>query len=168
MNYTNENARRQPGVYTQNSSATKYTGNPVDLLLARLDGARRTGKGWVAKCPAHEDKRASLSIAEGDDGRVLAHCFAGCRAADIVAAVGLELGDLFPRRFDASPLARGQRREYAQQAHVVAAAGILAMESRVVLIAAGELLADRPLNFDDYSRLAQDEQRITDARAVLA
>ena len=36
-------------------------------LLARLDGVRRTSNGWIALCPAHPDRTASLSIAEGDD-----------------------------------------------------------------------------------------------------
>ena len=49
----------------------------------------------MARCPAHEDRRASLSIGEGDDGRVLIKCFAGCAFEDIVRAVGLEPRDLF-------------------------------------------------------------------------
>jgi hypothetical protein len=41
--------------------------------------ARRVGPGrWVAKCPAHRDRSPSLSIAAGQDGRVLVYCFAGC------------------------------------------------------------------------------------------
>jgi hypothetical protein len=35
-------------------------------------------------------------VAEGDDGRVLLNCFAGCSLKDIVAAVGREVRDLFP------------------------------------------------------------------------
>ena len=42
---------------------------PVERLLAKLPDARRAGKGWSARCPAHEDRRASLSIGEGEDGR---------------------------------------------------------------------------------------------------
>ena len=70
----------------------------ADALLARLDGVRRSGNGWTARCPAHEDRTASLSIAEGDDGRVLVHCFAGCNTMDVLGAVGMMLGDLFPER----------------------------------------------------------------------
>ena len=71
----------------------------VDVLLARLDGVRRTGANrWVARCPAHEDRRPSLSITEGDTGAVLAYCFAGCTVASIAAAVGLDVADLFPPR----------------------------------------------------------------------
>lgn len=46
--------------------------------LVALLGARRTGKGWVARCPAHGDRSSSLSTAEGQDGRILLHCHAGC------------------------------------------------------------------------------------------
>ena len=53
---------------------------------------------WIARCPAHEDQRPSLSIRKVDDGRILLHDFAGCSAADVVAAVGLELSDIFPER----------------------------------------------------------------------
>ena len=48
-------------------------------FLDRLDGVKRTGAGrWLARCPAHDDKRASLAVRELDDGRVLVHDFAGC------------------------------------------------------------------------------------------
>ena len=57
---------------------------------------RRCGSGWTARCPSHEDRHASLSVAEGNDGRALLKCFAGCTAEAIVAAIGLELSDLFP------------------------------------------------------------------------
>lgn len=69
----------------------------ADLLLTRLQGVRKTGAAsWVAKCPAHEDKRPSLSITETPDGRILLHDHAGCASADVLAAVGLGFADLFP------------------------------------------------------------------------
>jgi hypothetical protein len=59
--------------------------------------ARRNGSGWIAKCPAHEDRVASLSISESkSDGRVLLHCHAGCMKESVLAAAGLEMRDLFP------------------------------------------------------------------------
>ena len=67
-----------------------------DRFLDLLDGLRRSGDGWSARCPAHEDRHNSLSVREGDDGKVLVHCFAGCTAEDIVAGLGLEMRDLFP------------------------------------------------------------------------
>jgi Protein of unknown function (DUF3987) len=69
--------------------------SPVERLLGSLPDAKRAGKGWLARCPAHEDRRASLSINEGDDGRALLHCHAGCEVEAICAAVGLKPADLF-------------------------------------------------------------------------
>jgi putative DNA primase/helicase len=69
---------------------------PVDRLLAKLPEAKPAGNGWSARCPAHEDRRASLSIAEGDDGRALVKCHAGCKADAICTAVGLRVLDLMP------------------------------------------------------------------------
>jgi putative DNA primase/helicase len=51
--------------------------------VARALKGHRGSKGWVAKCPCHDDRTASLSITDGDDGRLLLHCFAGCEFNDI-------------------------------------------------------------------------------------
>lgn len=70
---------------------------PIDRVLERLgEGLKRSGENWVGRCPAHEDRRASLSVSVGDDGRVLLHCHAGCETADIAAKMGMDLADLFP------------------------------------------------------------------------
>src|SRR5579859_6993864 len=71
---------------------------PIDHVLEHLTGVRKSGKGWVARCPAHEDRHPSLSITEGDDGRVLLHCQSGCHTADVVAKLGLTMAELFPPR----------------------------------------------------------------------
>jgi putative DNA primase/helicase len=63
-------------------------------LLSRLDGVRNQSKGWVARCPAHEDKKASLSINEGEKG-VLLKCFVGCSTSAICEALGFFERDLF-------------------------------------------------------------------------
>lgn len=52
-------------------------------------------KGREFCCPSHADRHPSLSISEGDDGRVLVKCHAGCEPKEIVAALGLNLSDLF-------------------------------------------------------------------------
>lgn len=69
---------------------------PVERLLAKLPDAKHPGKGWSARCPAHGDQRASLSVAEGEDGRALVKCHAGCKPDAICAAVGLRIVDLMP------------------------------------------------------------------------
>ena len=63
-------------------------------MLGHLDGVRRSARGWMARCPAHDDRRPSLSIREGRR-RVLLKCFALCTETEIQGAVGLALSDLF-------------------------------------------------------------------------
>jgi hypothetical protein len=68
----------------------------ANKLVERLEFCRRVGDGrWMARCPAHDDRNPSLSIRELHDGRVLVYCFAGCDTLSILAAIGLEMGDLF-------------------------------------------------------------------------
>jgi hypothetical protein len=63
-------------------------------ILQHFQGARRNGNGWMAQCPAHEDRNPSLSIHERE-GKILLKCFAGCSAEAVVSALGLQLSDLF-------------------------------------------------------------------------
>jgi hypothetical protein len=58
----------------------------VEEVLSRLQGVRRSGRGWMARCPAHPDRTPSLSVAaEGDT--LLLHCFRGCSFAEILGAL---------------------------------------------------------------------------------
>ena len=70
----------------------------IDVFLSRLNKVRQTGKGtWIACCSGHDDKNPSMTIAEGDDGRVLVHCFSQqCSIEDIASGVGLSVSDLMP------------------------------------------------------------------------
>ena len=139
----------------------------VNALLSRLDRVRQFGKGWSARCPAHEDRNASLSIAAGDDGKILAHCFAGCHVSEVLGAIGLQLADLFPRRLaDTSPNGRRELREAARQAQWHAALGVLAREATVVSVAAYAVLR-RDLTDADAHRVAVAIERIDAAREVL-
>ncbi len=58
----------------------------LDAVLSTLRGGRRCGRGWIAHCPAHDDRTPSLSVAERG-GTVLLHCFAGCAFEEILAAL---------------------------------------------------------------------------------
>jgi hypothetical protein len=72
---------------------------PAYLLLAKLVGVKATGKGrWMACCPAHADASPSLSLREMEDGRLLIHDFGGCEAHEVLAAVGMSVGELFADR----------------------------------------------------------------------
>src|SRR5262245_11655053 len=75
----------------------------LDSILALLQSATRDGHGWKARCPAHDDHEPSLGVSEGRDGRILMVCRVGCKTESVVAALGLEMKDLFteppaPRR----------------------------------------------------------------------
>lgn len=62
--------------------------------LAERLGGKLNGSGWMARCPAHDDRSPSLSISE-TNGKVLLHCHAGCTTEAVCTAAGIELRDLF-------------------------------------------------------------------------
>jgi len=74
--------------------------SPADLVKVALENhgcqPKQLGSGWTSRCPAHDDRTPSLSISQGKDGQALLHCHAGCSIEAIVAALGLEMKDLFP------------------------------------------------------------------------
>ena len=63
-------------------------------FLSHLEKVRPIRGGWMARCPAHEDRSPSLSITEGE-GKTLLHCHAGCAPEAIAKAMGLSMTDLF-------------------------------------------------------------------------
>jgi len=91
----NDLERRLP---TQGVSNSKGGNNsPIETLLSKLSNIVQTATGWSAQCPSHDDRRASLSIGEGDDGTALVKCHAGCDTSAVLAAIGLQLPDLFTK-----------------------------------------------------------------------
>ena len=72
---------------------------PVDVVLEHLTSVEERDGFYRAFCPAHDDRNTpNLDIKEGEDGRALLVCRAGCENADIISALGLEMKDLFERR----------------------------------------------------------------------
>ncbi len=69
---------------------------PIDRVLSHLEGVRGSGEGYMAQCPHHSDRQASLSVKAADDGKVLLHCMAGCDTRSVVESAGLSWVDLFP------------------------------------------------------------------------
>jgi putative DNA primase/helicase len=76
--------------------------DPVERVISRLEKVKKSGSGYVAKCPAHDDREPSLSIGYGDDGKAVLYCHAGCDAEEIVSRLGMTMQDLFPK--EAEPL----------------------------------------------------------------
>jgi hypothetical protein len=69
-------------------------GAALELVLGKLSGVRKHGGYWMARCPAHDDAHASLSIARGTSQPVVFKCHAGCDRDAILDALGLELTDV--------------------------------------------------------------------------
>ena len=55
--------------------------------LTKVLGGRWTGASGIACCPAHDDRTPSLSVRDGDGGKLLTHCFSGCSAESVWAAI---------------------------------------------------------------------------------
>ena len=130
------------------------TTNPTERLLERLDGVKETSAGrYMARCPAHDDKSPSLSVS-GKDGKLLVHCFAGCDAEEIMAAVDLTLADLFDKPMQHGPIPKRDRwdaRALLRQ---------LRSESEVILMAGNEIAKGCPLSAVDHERLCKAVNRI--------
>lgn len=126
----------------------------VNDLVARLEKSKRTSRdSWIACCPAHNDRTPSLTIRALDDGRILIHCFSGCGAADVMAAIGLETADLFPE-----PLGNLDRvRQPFSPADVLRA---LRHEAAIVALASADLAEGKPV---DRQRAWLASERIADA-----
>lgn len=63
-------------------------------LLGRLKGVQDKGGGqYMARCPVHDDKRASLALRMGNKGIVL-NCRAGCPVEAVAEALGVSMRDL--------------------------------------------------------------------------
>src|SRR5262245_42732112 len=88
----------------------------TERILPRLSAVRPRGENrWTARCPAHEDRSPSLAIRQTHD-RTLIKCWAGCKASDVLAAIGLKLGDLFDdHRYHDRPDALAQRKRRAAE-----------------------------------------------------
>lgn len=73
---------------------------PTERFLAALEerdcNPTPNSNGWSARCPAHEDRRPSLSVSEGTDGKVVFWCHAGCTFDNIRDAMGLSVAELMP------------------------------------------------------------------------
>ena len=132
--------------------------NPLDNILSRLDGVKRTPRGYVARCSNldHRDKSPSLVVSEAPDGRVLIHCFAGCDPVDILAGIGLELKDLFPE----SHLSQSERQQYHAQAKRREYAALFEHERLVAKIAQHRIESGERLDAANDARHQLAEKRL--------
>src|SRR5262249_39971070 len=54
--------------------------------LARALGAKRSGRQWVCRCPAHDDRNPSLIFWQGHSA-IRFKCYSGCSPEDVLAAL---------------------------------------------------------------------------------
>jgi hypothetical protein len=140
----------------------------AEPLLQRLDGVQKAGNGWRARCPACGGKSRKLSIAESDN-RVLVNCFSCTDADAVLAAVGLCWADLQPpRHWPLSAEEQRLARRAIREAGWAGALSVLALEAKVVQIAAVEVtkVAEVGLSVEDFGRLKLAVQRIDGAANV--
>jgi hypothetical protein len=145
----------------------------VEEFAAVLNAERR-GQNWAAKCPAHEDRRPSLSIKAGFDGRVLVRCWAGCTTDAVLIAMGLTFKDLFPGPVSPQKLASMRAKHAAAEARRLAliaeharACEKVELVQTVVSELAGQLALmpecdDMSTNFHHACNLLHDAQRSLD------
>ena len=140
---------------------TGSLGADVHRLLARLDKVKANGPGrWLACCPAHDDRSPSLAIRETGDGTILLKCFTGCPTSDVLAAVGMEMHELFPKRDSDAFRASKRPGERWVPRDVLAA---VAREALVVMLAAEAVSGGQALAPADLHRLAQAAGRLRSA-----
>jgi hypothetical protein len=135
----------------------------AEPLLSRLDKVMKSGNGWRARCPAHDGTGRTLTVAESDD-RVLVHCFAGCKAVDVLTAVGMTWADIQPPKH--WPQTREEKRK-AQRAirevGLLCAFEALWREGEIILAGGRHIAALEPLSAVDMARLSEAVDRVSGA-----
>lgn len=63
----------------------KFNQVPIEDIALALN-AKKTRTGYIAKCPAHNDKKPSLSLSEKNE-KMLFKCHAGCEYGEIIDAL---------------------------------------------------------------------------------
>lgn len=72
----------------------------ISKIVEALKCCKKTGaNSYQALCPAHDDRKASLTITDAGD-KILLHCHAGCELKNILNAINLKESDLFNNKED--------------------------------------------------------------------
>ena len=124
--------------------------------MNHFDGVRETGSGqYSCRCPAHEDKSASLGIKEGDEDRILLNCFAGCDVKSILDSVGLDWKDILP-----------DNKLFQAEKHSFNPFAVLKMirdEVLIIGLSSVDIRNGKPLNDKDHDRLLKAVANVRDA-----
>jgi hypothetical protein len=90
--------------------------SPSAEEIARALRGRRCSKGWICRCPAHDDRHPSLSVAETRDGKTLVKCWSGCRQDDVIDGAGAYGTARLARRRSGDPSHRTSARSATNSA----------------------------------------------------
>jgi putative DNA primase/helicase len=93
-------------------------------FIAKALNGNRAGAGWMARCPAHDDRTPSLSLRDSSSGVVLVCCHAGCeqeRVIEVLRSRGLWTNRR-PRRLARRVTAPDQRKSDQDEAKRIEAA----------------------------------------------
>ena len=131
----------------------------VDTLLQRLTKVKGGRGRWTACCPSHEDRSPSLAITEKEDGRILLKCFGGCSVQEIVGAIGMDIGELFPP----SEKLSHHKPKVKNAFYATDLLRVIEFESVLVSVAASNVANGVKLTDNDRSRLRQAQERIIEA-----
>jgi putative DNA primase/helicase len=71
------------------------TATPIKTIVQRLNAKKVGEHQWQAKCPCHDDEKASLSVSIGDNGTPVLYCHAGCNNNEIIAKLGFKWSDFY-------------------------------------------------------------------------
>lgn len=138
---------------------------PINNLLSRLDGVKRTGPNrWVARCPTRADKHPSMAIRELDDGRILIHDFGGDSVEEILSSIGLTFTNLYPPRADdPAYVGKPERRPFSSDD----ALRCLDLEATVVYVFASDMAKGLTLTQEHRERLLLAAGRISAAMGAI-
>jgi hypothetical protein len=136
---------------------------PVENLISRLDKVKGRNGSWTARCPAHADKGPSLAVREGEDGRVLLHCFAGCETASVLGAIGMNLHDLFPFKAKSHDYPAEGKPSMKPAFFASDLMRIIHFEALVVQIVAFDIANSKPVTEETRERMLTAYHRIDEA-----
>jgi len=148
--------------------------SPLDKLLTiheQRTGHRpqRAGSGFRISCAACATDSRKVAVTEASNSSVLLHAFCGHTPGEVLAALGLQMGDLFVQRDlrTLSPAERSKARQDALIPRWRAALQVLTHEATVLLIAAGKMGNGDLLDDDELERMRLSATKIRECSEVL-
>lgn len=137
----------------------------LERVLSRLDKVQKLDPKqhkarYMACCPAHDDKKPSLSVSLSQKDNVLLHCWSGCSSHEIVSALGMQMTDLFPPRNERTHHAKGRPAFNAYDAIAVVARDALLVMLAAAKLRNGEQLSEKDM--DDLVSASGRCQRIAE------